>query len=131
MSVQQGVVRVIGKGNKERIVPMGEEAAYWVRQFMLYGRPVLLNGQSSDVVFPSQRAQQMTRQTFWHRVNIMPFSQILMLMHFPPRSSPCFCHPFSESRCGFTCSANVARAHRFIHNTDLYSRGKREIETIA
>ena len=68
MNVQQGVVRVIGKGNKERIVPMGEEAAYWVRQFMLYGRPVLLNGQSSDVVFPSQRAQQMTRQTFWHRV---------------------------------------------------------------
>ena len=68
MSVQQGVVRVIGKGNKERIVPMGEEAAYWVRQFMLYGRPVLLNGLSSDVVFPSQRAQQMTRQTFWHRV---------------------------------------------------------------
>lgn len=68
ISVQQGVVRVIGKGNKERIVPMGEEAAYWVRQFMLYGRPVLLNGQSSDVVFPSQRAQQMTRQTFWHRV---------------------------------------------------------------
>ena len=68
MSVQQGVVRVIGKGNKERIVPMGEEAAYWVRQFMLYGRPVLLNRQSSDVVFPSQRAQQMTRQTFWHRV---------------------------------------------------------------
>ena len=46
MSVQQGVVRVIGKGNKERIVPMGKEAAYWVRQFMLYGRPVLLNGQS-------------------------------------------------------------------------------------
>ena len=68
MRVQQGVVRVIGKGNKERIVPMGEEAAYWVRQFMLYGRPVLLNGQNSDVVFPSQRAQQMTRQTFWHRV---------------------------------------------------------------
>ncbi|HHF6567850.1 TPA: site-specific tyrosine recombinase XerD [Haemophilus influenzae] len=68
MSMQQGVVRVIGKGNKERIVPMGEEAAYWVRQFMLYGRPVLLNGQSSDVVFPSQRTQQMTRQTFWHRV---------------------------------------------------------------
>lgn len=68
MNVQQGVVRVIGKGNKERIVPMGEEAAYWVRQFMLYGRPVLLNGQSSDIVFPSQRAQQMTRQTFWHRV---------------------------------------------------------------
>lgn len=68
MNVQQGVVRVIGKGNKERIVPMGEEAAHWVRQFVLYARPVLLNGQSSDIVFPSQRAQQMTRQTFWHRI---------------------------------------------------------------
>ena len=51
MNLQQGVVRVIGKGNKERIVPMGEEAAFWVRQFVLYGRPILLNGQSSDVVF--------------------------------------------------------------------------------
>lgn len=132
MSVQQGVVRVIGKGNKERIVPMGEEAAYWVRQFMLYGRPVLLNGQSSDVVFPSQRAQQMTRQTFWHRVkHYAILADIDTDALSPPRSSPCFCHSFSESRCGFTCGANVTGAYRFIHNTNLYSCGKREIETIA
>ncbi|MFZ7223205.1 site-specific tyrosine recombinase XerD [Avibacterium avium] len=68
ISVQQGVVRVIGKGNKERIVPMGEEAAYWITQFMHYGRAVLLNGQPSDVLFPSRRGTQMTRQTFWHRI---------------------------------------------------------------
>ncbi|OOF70994.1 site-specific tyrosine recombinase XerD [Rodentibacter caecimuris] len=68
MNLQQGVVRVIGKGNKERIIPMGEEAAYWIRQFVLYARPVMLNGESSDIVFPSKRAQQMTRQTFWHRI---------------------------------------------------------------
>lgn len=68
INLSQGVVRVIGKGNKERIVPMGEEAAHWVNQFVLYGRPILLNGQSSDVVFPSKRAVQMTRQTFWHRI---------------------------------------------------------------
>ncbi|MCW9710585.1 site-specific tyrosine recombinase XerD [Avibacterium sp. 21-586] len=68
ISVQQGVVRVIGKGNKERIVPMGEEAAYWIKQFMLYGRAVLLDGQPSDVLFPSRRGTQMTRQTFWHRI---------------------------------------------------------------
>ncbi|QLB13436.1 tyrosine recombinase XerD subunit [Bisgaardia hudsonensis] len=67
-NINQGVIRVIGKGNKERIVPIGEEATYWLRQFILYGRPVLLNGQSSDVVFPSRRGNQMTRQTFWHRV---------------------------------------------------------------
>ncbi len=68
INITQGVVRVIGKGNKERIVPMGEEAAHWVRQFIHYGRPILLNGQSSDVIFPSKRAVQMTRQTFWHRI---------------------------------------------------------------
>lgn len=68
INLAQGVVRVIGKGDKERIVPMGEEAVHWVKQFILYARPVLLNGQSSDVLFPSQRGTQMTRQTFWHRI---------------------------------------------------------------
>ncbi|WP_249961027.1 site-specific tyrosine recombinase XerD [Histophilus somni] len=68
ININQGVVRVIGKGKKERIVPMGEEANYWLRQFILYGRSFLLAGQSSDVVFLSRRGTQMTRQTFWHRV---------------------------------------------------------------
>lgn len=68
VSLRQGVVRVIGKGNKERLVPLGEEAVYWIEQFIEYGRPWLMNGQTSDVLFPSNRAQQMTRQTFWHRI---------------------------------------------------------------
>ncbi|MBK0002561.1 MULTISPECIES: site-specific tyrosine recombinase XerD [Erwiniaceae] len=68
VSLRQGVVRVIGKGNKERLVPMGEEAIYWIERFIEYGRPWLLNGQALDVLFPSNRAQHMTRQTFWHRI---------------------------------------------------------------
>lgn len=68
VSLRQGVVRVIGKGNKERLVPLGEEAIHWLEQYMAYGRPWLLNDRVSDVLFPSNRAQQMTRQTFWHRV---------------------------------------------------------------
>lgn len=68
ISLRQGVVRVLGKGNKERLVPLGEEAVYWVEYFLKYGRPDLLNGQPLDVLFPSNRAQQMTRQTFWHRI---------------------------------------------------------------
>lgn len=68
VSLRQGVVRVIGKGNKERLVPLGEEAVYWIEQFLAHGRPWLLNGQACDVLFPSQRARQMTRQTFWHRI---------------------------------------------------------------
>lgn len=68
ISLRQGVVRVIGKGNKERLVPLGEEAVYWLENYLQYGRPWLLNGVSGDVLFPSRRAQQMTRQTFWHRI---------------------------------------------------------------
>ncbi len=68
LSLRQGVVRVIGKGDKERLVPMGENAVDWIQAFLDQGRPVLLGGKSSDVVFPSKRAKQMTRQTFWHRI---------------------------------------------------------------
>ncbi|MBW7982914.1 site-specific tyrosine recombinase XerD [Enterobacillus tribolii] len=68
VSLRQGVVRVIGKGNKERLVPLGEEAVYWLENYLEYGRPWLVNGQTVDVLFPSSRAQKMTRQTFWHRI---------------------------------------------------------------
>lgn len=68
VSLRQGVVRVIGKGNKERLVPLGEEAIYWIENYLQYGRPWLVNGQSIDVLFPSNRNRQMTRQTFWHRI---------------------------------------------------------------
>jgi integrase/recombinase XerD len=67
ISLQQGVIRVIGKGNKERLVPMGENAIEWIERFMRQGRGMLLK-QSSDVLFPSSRGVQMTRQTFWHRI---------------------------------------------------------------
>lgn len=68
ISLRQGVVRVIGKGNKERLVPLGEEARYWVENYLQYGRPWLLDGVTIDVLFPSKRGQKMTRQTFWHRI---------------------------------------------------------------
>ncbi len=68
ISLRQGVVRVIGKGGKERLVPMGESAIEWIETFFHQGRSDLLGQQTSDVVFPSKRAQQMTRQTFWHRI---------------------------------------------------------------
>ncbi|WLS80881.1 site-specific tyrosine recombinase XerD [Erwinia pyri] len=68
VSLRQGVVRVIGKGDKERLVPLGEEAVHWLEHYLEYGRPWLLNGQTLDVLFPSSRARQMTRQTFWHRI---------------------------------------------------------------
>lgn len=68
VGLRQGVVRVVGKGDKERLVPLGEEAVYWLEQYLEHGRPWLLNGQTLDVLFPSNRARKMTRQTFWHRI---------------------------------------------------------------
>ncbi|MFT5838201.1 MAG: integrase/recombinase XerD [Flavobacteriales bacterium] len=69
LSIQQGVVRVIGKGNKERLVPLGEDAIDWVSTFLKQGRGALLQSES-DIVFPSKRGVAMTRQTFWHRIKL-------------------------------------------------------------
>ncbi|MCP3749734.1 site-specific tyrosine recombinase XerD [Pseudomonas sp. SBB6] len=68
VNLRQGVLRVMGKGSKERLVPMGEEAVVWIERYLRDGRNELLGGRPSDVLFPSQRGEQMTRQTFWHRI---------------------------------------------------------------
>jgi integrase/recombinase XerD len=70
VSVNQGVVRVFGKGSKERLVPMGEEALVWLQRYMAGPRSELLKGIPCDAVFPSRRGRQMTRQTFWYRIKI-------------------------------------------------------------
>ena len=68
INLRQGLVRVVGKGNKERLVPLGEEAQDWLVRYLRDGRPLLLGDEGDDIVFPSQRRQPMTRQTFWHRI---------------------------------------------------------------
>lgn len=68
LNLRQGVVRVFGKGSKERLVPLGEEAIAWLERYLVEARPLLLGGRPSDVLFPSLRGEQMTRQTFWHRI---------------------------------------------------------------
>ena len=70
VGLNQGIVRVLGKGGKERLVPMGEEALDWLTQYMRGPRTELLKGQPSNVLFPSNRSRQMTRQTFWYRIKI-------------------------------------------------------------
>ena len=71
MNLLQGVLRVMGKGSKERLVPLGEEAISWLQQFIQDSRDELLKKNlSEDVVFPSNQGKMMTRQTFWHRIKI-------------------------------------------------------------
>lgn len=68
LSLNQGVVRVSGKGGKERLVPVGEEALHWLQRYLREVRPELLETQTSEMLFPGRRGEAMTRQTFWYRI---------------------------------------------------------------
>jgi integrase/recombinase XerD len=65
VNLRQGVLRVIGKGGKERLVPLGDEAAHWLTRYVDEARPALLKGGRSDALFVSNRRAAMTRQMFW------------------------------------------------------------------
>ncbi len=67
-NLRQGVVRVMGKGSKERLVPMGDQAIFWLQRYLREARPDMVQASSTDMLFPSRRGQAMTRQAFWHRV---------------------------------------------------------------
>jgi len=68
VSQDMGVVRVVGKGSKERLVPLGEEALAWIRRYLEEARPVLLGARSSEDLFVTARGNGMTRQAFWYLI---------------------------------------------------------------
>lgn len=68
VNLRQGALRVTGKGNKERLVPLGEEAIEWLQRYMKGSRSSLLGSANSEYVFVTHRAQPMTRQMFWHLI---------------------------------------------------------------
>jgi len=71
LNVRQGLVRVMGKGSKERLVPIGEQALDWVEKYVAYARLELIGKkQDSPYLFLSKRGKAMTRQAFWYRIKI-------------------------------------------------------------
>ncbi|OED43964.1 site-specific tyrosine recombinase XerD [Endozoicomonas sp. (ex Bugula neritina AB1)] len=68
INTRQGIVRIIGKGNKERLVPMGQEALEWLQQYCRIARSTLMNESDASTLFPGRHGKSMTRQTFWYRV---------------------------------------------------------------
>ncbi len=68
LGLNQGLVRVMGKGGKERLVPLGDEALEWLSRFIRTARYDLLGERLSDAVFPTRRGAAMTRQAFWYRI---------------------------------------------------------------
>jgi integrase/recombinase XerD len=67
-NLSAGVVRVLGKGSKERLVPLGEEAVHWLQQYLAVSREKLLGKKTSDALFVTGRGAGMTRQAFWHLI---------------------------------------------------------------
>lgn len=68
VSLNEGVIRVTGKGSKTRLVPMGEMAVEWVARYLRQGRPAILQRRLSDSLFVTQRGTAMTRQAFWYLI---------------------------------------------------------------
>ncbi|MGI9327293.1 MAG: site-specific tyrosine recombinase XerD [Pseudomonadales bacterium] len=68
LNMRQAVTRVVGKGGKERLIPVGLQALDWIERFLAEGRPALNPSGASTVLFPSNRGTAMTRQTFWYAI---------------------------------------------------------------
>ena len=68
VNLNQGVVRITGKGGKERLVPVGEEATDWLRRYLREARPQLTGGRDCPVLFVTARRDGMTRQAFWYAI---------------------------------------------------------------
>lgn len=73
VNLQQGVIRVTGKGNKERLVPLGEEAVSWLEKYLSSTRSDLLKGHITDALFVTKRGTEMTRQAFWYLIKRYAF----------------------------------------------------------
>jgi len=68
VNLQAGVARVLGKGSKERLVPLGEEAVHWIERYLREARPGLKGAREPDALFITARGAGMTRQAFWHLI---------------------------------------------------------------
>ena len=66
VNLNQGVVRILGKGGRERLIPLGEESVRWLVQFAQGSRMEILLDRQSEYLFPTRRGEHMTRQAFWH-----------------------------------------------------------------
>jgi integrase/recombinase XerD len=66
INLNQGVVRIVGKGDRERLIPLGDEAQDWIREFIDGPRGEILLERQTEYLFPTRRGDRMTRQAFWH-----------------------------------------------------------------
>ena len=125
VNLRQGLVRVIGKGNKERVVPIGEEATLWLDKYLHFARGKLLNQSMSDALFLSQRGKAMTRQTFWYMIK--RYAVIAGIEK--PLSPHVIRHAFATHLVNHGADLRVVQmllGHRNISTTQIYTHVARE-----
>ena len=125
VSLDMNVVRVIGKGNKERLVPMGETAADWIKRYLQEARPLILGGQKTGDLFVTQRGAAMSRQMFWHTIKNQAFRAGI----HTPISPHTLRHAFATHLINHGADLRVVQlllGHADITTTQIYTHVARE-----
>ena len=121
VSLQQGVLRVMGKGNKERLVPMGDEAVEWIERYQLESRPLLIQGKgTSEHLFVTQRGSGMSRQAFWYLIK-----RYALIAHIHQKISPhTLRHAFATHLLNHGADLRVVQlllGHNDLSTTQIYT----------
>ncbi len=125
VSLQEGVIRVTGKGSKTRLVPMGEEAVEWLGQYLKTSRPEILQKRLSDSLFVTQRGEAMTRQAFWYLIK----RYALLAGIHKPMSPHVLRHAFATHLLNHGADLRVVQlllGHADISTTQIYTHVARE-----
>ena len=125
VNLNDGVLRVTGKGNKDRLVPLGEEAVRWLKRYLADARPLLLDRQLSDAVFVTHRGEGMTRQAFWYLIK----RRALAAGISRPLSPHTLRHAFATHLLNHGADLRVVQmllGHSDISTTQIYTHVARE-----
>jgi len=125
LSNDMGVVRILGKGSKERLVPVGEEALSWIRRYVAQSRVALLGARTSDALFITARAAPMTRQAFWQLIKRYA-AQAAIITRLSPHTLR---HAFATHLLNHGADLRVVQmllGHADISTTQIYTHVARE-----
>jgi len=125
VGLNEGVVRVLGKGSKERLIPFGEEAHGWLERYLRNARPALLGARAADALFVTARGDGMTRQQFW---NIIKRHALKAAIH-APLSPHTLRHAFATHLLNHGADLRVVQmllGHSDISTTQIYTHVARE-----
>lgn len=125
VSLDMGVVRVMGKGSKERLVPLGDEALDWIRRYLGQSRPMILERRLSVSLFVTQRGEAMTRQAFWYLIK--RYAKLAGIIK--PMSPHVLRHAFATHLLNHGADLRVVQillGHADISTTQIYTHVARE-----